>query len=87
MEKVLEELSASTLRTLLIEEVKEFIICLDNSPMEELVQKKARLRKIFDLLTEKERDENAPIVWGKNSTNQPKENPIPDFVQKIISDL
>ena len=66
MEKALEELSVSALRNLLIEEVKKFISCLDYSPTEELVQMKGKMRMIFDLIAEKEREERIPLVWGKN---------------------
>jgi len=67
MEKPLEELSASNLRTLLIEEVKLFIQGLENGSSQELQQKRTRLISIFHLLTEKEKLEMAPLVWGKNS--------------------
>jgi hypothetical protein len=66
MEKHLKDLSASTLRPLLIQEVNKFIECLDTGSTEDLEQKKLRLREIFDLLKEKERNE-MPLVWGKNS--------------------
>ena len=69
MEKALEELSASALRNLLIEEVKKFIVALDNDTTDELDRKKLQLRKIFNLITEKEKKENIPLIWGKNSTN------------------
>ncbi len=77
MEKTLEELSASALRNLLIEEVKRFIISLDYSSIEELQELKLHLKNIFDLITEKERLEMIPLTWGKNST-QPDANPQPD---------
>jgi hypothetical protein len=60
MEKSLKDLSAWTLRRLLIEDVHKFIKCLDRGSTEELQQMKLRLREIFDLLTEKERHE---IGW------------------------
>lgn len=69
MEKALNELSASTLRHLLIEEVNKFIDCLDSGSTEELQQMKLRLREIFALLREKELLEMAPLIWGRNSTN------------------
>ena len=86
MEKALEELSASALRNLLIEEVKKFILYLDHGPIIELVQMKYRLRKIYELIAVKEREEEKPLVWGKNST-RPVKNPLPDYIDKIISDL
>jgi hypothetical protein len=61
MEKALEELSASALRNLLIEEIKKFILFLDNSPTEELVQMKGKLRTISNLIAEKEREERIPL--------------------------
>ena len=71
MEKALKELSASTLRRLLIEEVNKFISCLDNGSTEELQQMKLRLKEIFNLLAEKELIEMSPLIWGKNSTKNP----------------
>jgi len=68
MEKALEELSASALRNLLIEEVKKFIVALDNDTTDELDRRKLRLRKIFNLIREKEQKEKIPLIWGKNST-------------------
>jgi hypothetical protein len=87
MEKALEVLSVSALRNLLIEEVRKFILCLDHSPTDELVQMKGKLRMIFDLITEKEREERTPLVWGKNSTQPAKDNPQDDPIEKIISGL
>ena len=75
MEKALEELSASALRNLLIEEVKKFIIALDNDPTDELDRKKLHLRKIFNLITEKEKKEKIPLVWGKNAA-KPLHRPV-----------
>jgi hypothetical protein len=68
MEKALEELSASALRNLLIEEIRKFIVALDNDPTDELDRKKIQLRKIFNLIREKEQKENLPLIWGKSST-------------------
>ena len=67
MEKPLEDLSASSLRNLLIEEVKAFVKCLDSSATQELEEKRKRLILIFHLITEKEKMETMPLVWGKNS--------------------
>ena len=83
MEKALEELSASALRNLLIEEVKKFIVALDNDPTDELDRKKSQLRKIFNLIREKEQKENIPLIWGKNSTN-PQANSSFDLNDGII---
>jgi len=69
MENYLSELSAHALRKLLIKEVERFIKCLDNGNLEELQLMKNHLKDIFNLLSEKERQEMAPILWGKNSTN------------------
>jgi hypothetical protein len=68
MKKVLEELSASALRNLLIEEIKKFIVSLDHSSSEDLQEMKLHLKNIFELITEKEREENAPLHGGKSST-------------------
>ena len=70
MKKALKELSASTLRHLLIEEINKFIVCLDTGSTEELQQMKSRLREILELLNEKEMKEMAPLVWGKNSSKK-----------------
>ena len=87
MDKPLEELPASALRNLLIEEVKKFIIALDYNSTEDLQAKKLHLRKIFDLITEKEREEAKPLVWGKNSTQAPGTDALSHFIDKIINDL
>lgn len=71
MEKTLSDLSASTLRRLLIEDVRKFINALDNGSTEELEEIKRRLREIFRLLEEKERHE-IPLAWGKNSKKTPE---------------
>jgi hypothetical protein len=84
MEKALEELSASNLRNLLIEEVKKFIIALDNDPTHELERRKVYLRKIFVLITEKEKKEMIPLVWGKNSTN-PRTSSQVDSTNESVS--
>jgi hypothetical protein len=57
MEKPLKDLSASTLRRLLIKEINVFIESLDTGSTDELQQKKHRLTQIFDLLKEKEHNE------------------------------
>lgn len=86
MEKALEELSASALRNILIEEIKKFIICLDHSSNKELDEMKLHLRRIFDLITQREEEENALLPWGKNSTKT-AEKPPTDFIDGIASGL
>ncbi|HXB43708.1 MAG TPA: hypothetical protein VNV85_06615 [Puia sp.] len=86
MEKPLEELSASALRKLLIAEIKQFIICLDYSALEELQGLKRHLRRIFDLLKDKEFQESQPLPWGKNSIQHAEVNPQTEYVDKIISE-
>lgn len=71
MDNDLDELSASALRNLLIEEVKKFTLALDGSPTAELQAMKYRLRRIFDLIAEKEKAESKPLIWGKNSPPTP----------------
>jgi len=72
MEKAISELSASTLRNLLIEEIRIFIDCLDNDSIDDLEKKKEKLREIFTQLTEKELLEMTPIIWGRStSRNNP----------------
>jgi hypothetical protein len=70
MEKALEDLSAAKLRHLLIEEVKKFTTALDHTSSVELEAMKYRLRKIFDLIAEKEKAESKPLPWGNNSTKK-----------------
>ncbi|MHA4808871.1 hypothetical protein ACX0G9_12225 [Flavitalea flava] len=86
MERALEELSATVLRNLLIEEIKIFIVALDCRPTEELQSMKYRLRRIFDLIAEKEQAELRTLVWGKNSTNTSGTNPQ-TRVDEIINNL
>ncbi|HEY4206176.1 MAG TPA: hypothetical protein VGM31_05150 [Puia sp.] len=72
MEKAISELSASTLRQLINEEIRSFIDCLDSGTVEELEERKLRLKEIYKLLAEKELLEMAPLRWGKNtSRNNP----------------
>ena len=66
MEMPLEELSSFALRNLLIEEVKKFTIALDTGSTEELQAMKFRLRLIFDLIAQKEKEELKALSWGKN---------------------
>lgn len=87
MEKALDELSASALRNLLIEEIKKFILSLDHGSTEELQAMKLHLRNIFDLLVEKERKEIAPLVWGKNSTQKASKEPQLDSLIDFLSQL
>jgi len=70
MEKALNQLTASSLRDLLNKEIRSFIDCLDNGKMEELQERKARLKEIFNLITEKELLETSPLIWSKNSATQ-----------------
>ncbi|MBN9385962.1 MAG: hypothetical protein J0H74_34720 [Chitinophagaceae bacterium] len=72
MENYLSELSAHALRKLLIKEVEKFIKCLDSGNVDELQLMKAHLKDIYSVLSEKERQEMAPILWGKNSTEFPE---------------
>jgi hypothetical protein len=65
MVKPLEDLSASALRNLLIEEVKQFILSLDNGSTEELEKRKLSLRRIYELIQQKENAESSPLNWGK----------------------
>jgi hypothetical protein len=95
METPLEDIPVATLRKVLIEEVKEFISCLDSSPLEDLHKMKVRLKTIFTLISEKEKTHEFPLIWGKNSTPSGKTTPqmneksdtrsFPDFLEKLIS--
>ena len=85
MEKTLEKLSTSALGNLLIEEVKTFIVSLDNSPMEDLQRMKRHLRKIFDLIEQKkEHQEATPLVWGTNSAiGAPKDGQLDTLIEMV----
>ncbi|HXB09498.1 MAG TPA: hypothetical protein VNW04_20370 [Puia sp.] len=74
MQKPIEHLSASKLRTLLIEEVKSFIQSLETGTSEELQEQRTRLISIFNVLSEKENLEMAPLIWGRNSTKPASES-------------
>lgn len=67
MEKALNKLTASSLRDLLNAEIRSFIDCLDYGTMEELHERKARLKEIYELLAEKELIEMSPLIWSRNS--------------------
>jgi hypothetical protein len=77
MQNYLKDLSAHALRKLLIKEVEKFIKCLDSGNLGELQLMKGHLKEIFSLLTEKERQEMAPILWGKDST----------YIHNLLSEL
>jgi hypothetical protein len=67
MEKPLEDLPASALRNLLIEEVKQFILSLDNGSTVELEKRKLSLRRIYELIQQKENAESSPLNWEKKT--------------------
>jgi hypothetical protein len=85
MESDLTDLSASTLRTLLITEIRLFINCLDNGNAVELQAKKDHLKNILEQLAQKEHIEMAPLNWGKNTHGRTVEPP--DGGAKPIDDL
>lgn len=70
MENGLEDLRASQLRVLLIDEVKSFVRALDLPDTKELEEKRNYLISIFHQLSEKEKAEALPIHWGKHASNQ-----------------
>ena len=53
MENYLKDLSAQSLRKLLIKEVEKFIKCLDYGNLKELQLMKVNLKDIFNLLAER----------------------------------
>jgi len=67
MENSLQQLSATDLRSLLIQETRAFIECLDNGFPEDIEAKRLRLKEIHQLLDEKELIHSSPLKWGKNS--------------------
>lgn len=85
IKKALENLSTSALRNLLIEDIKKFIIQLDHGSTEELTIMKLQLRKIYDLISEKERQEAQPLIWGKSATQIMGTIPQTDVVNVIPS--
>ena len=85
MEKALEDLSASTLKNLLNTEVRVFIAALDNGSTEDLQRMKLRLRRISDLITEKEKVDSIPLIWGRNSTNSTSNSQL-DIRDSLTSD-
>jgi hypothetical protein len=87
MEKALEALSASALRNLLIEEVKVFIMALENSSPDELQAMKDRLRSIYQVISEKEQAETKRPDWGENSTPTPGNGSHGDFLDNLVKNL
>ena len=85
MEKALEDQSTSTLKNLLNSEVRVFIVALDNGSTEDLQCMKLRLKKISDLISEKEKAESIPLVWGRNST-KPTSNSNLGISDEIVSE-
>ena len=77
MEKPFDTLSASALRTLLIDEVKSFVECLDKASQDVLQGKRTQLIAIYKAVTEKEQLEMIPLLLGKNSTTMEKNNNFP----------
>ena len=78
METTLDQLTATTLRKLLITEVKTFIDCLDTTSPERLQEMRNRLIAIYKTLSEKEQIEMLPLVWGRNTMNRPLDtNAVP----------
>jgi hypothetical protein len=75
MEKAISELSASHLRKLLTDEIQEFINCLDEGSVEELEERKQRLKEIYKQLSEKELLEMAPIIWSRNTSRNDPDKP------------
>ena len=64
----LEELSASSLKTLLNEETRTFVSHLDKGYSPELEDCRNRLIAIFRQLVEKEKADAAPLTWSKHSS-------------------
>ena len=74
MENPLDTLSASSLRKLLIDEVKTFVECLDKESIDELQEKRTRLIAIYKAISEKEQLEVIPLKWGNHFTSKTEEN-------------
>lgn len=78
MDETFDQLSATTLRKLLITEVKTFVACLETTPPERLQEMRNRLIAIYKTLTEKEQLEMLPLVWGRNAEVQrSNSDPVP----------
>ena len=80
MDEPLDQLSATTLRKLLITEVKTFVACLENTSPEKLQEMRNRLIAIYKSLTEKEQLEMLPLIWGRNA---PDKHPGIDLIPPV----
>jgi hypothetical protein len=72
MNEAHQDLSASALRHLLIEEIENFIRGLEHRSTVDLLTNKWRIKEVMDSLREKESKESAPLIWGKRSTEAAK---------------
>jgi hypothetical protein len=81
MEKELEKFTTTALLGLLIEETKKFVECLENTPLRDLIEQRKYLKRIYVLLTEKEKMAKAILKWGRNSTKLVKDDP--DAAQSV----
>jgi hypothetical protein len=68
MQKDLERYTVSELRWLLINAIKQFIVCLGYSSAEELTEMRQYSKQILSLLKEREEKEKPKIEWVDNST-------------------
>jgi len=75
MEKELDKLTAFALRGLLIDETKKFVDRLEHTPLENLIEQRKYLRRIYELFVEKENMGKAILQWGRNSTKLVKDDP------------
>ncbi|WP_431210263.1 hypothetical protein ACQ86N_30075 [Puia sp. P3] len=66
--QILSQLSASSLRILLLAEARNFIDQLDKASLEELQNIQRHMKEIHEILREKEQKDLTPIQWSRNST-------------------
>ena len=82
MEKDLEKFSTTSLRSLFIEETKVFILLLEHGSTSAISENRHYLKQIFDLITERERKEQAILHWGKNTSKLEQDESRPNSEAK-----
>ena len=75
MEMDLGGFTASNLRGLLIKEIKLFIMCLGFCAVEDLEEMRWHIRRLYEVLGEKEKCEMNATNWEKDSSQFGKDTP------------
>lgn len=86
MNKAYQELSASALRFLLIEEIENFIRGLEQKSVKELQANKLKIKEVLNFLRDKESKEMTLLLWGKNSTEDAKIIPLIEELEDQAKD-